>query len=89
MLEEHGGPHTAGVPQVHTAGGHSIVRGCTLSFTALRMLTESGKNRWSYVRLWSWVREGRRLRSVDAAQLLILRGTQFEQDQSITSSESL
>ena len=54
------------------------------------MLTESGKNRWSYVRLvGSWVREGRRLRSVDAAQLLILRGTQFVQDQSITSSESL
>ena len=37
------GPTLQGVPQAHAAGGHSIVHGCTLSLTALRMLIESAK----------------------------------------------
>ena len=34
---------------------------------------------------WSWVRARCRLRSVRAVQLLILRGSRFRQDQSMTS----
>ena len=73
----------------HTAGGYSIVQGCTLSFTALRILTESGKIAGRMCGCGRGFVEGRRVRSVDAVQLLILRGRQFAQDQSITSSESL